>query len=284
MEHLSSLARRRARVRATLLASRATWLRLALVGLVSAVPLWLVNGLASSPAHAAGVVRGQLLVNRPLDPQTVQSCAQAGAGQSATCERQALAQIDQARALEGIGPMHLPGNYLSLTPVEQLLAVIVAERSDRGLTVPTGLVATYDHVAQVAAKHAQDAGGPRGYAIYGSIEAQGLSSVLIADYAWMYDDGFGGLNLDCESPAASGCWGHRAEILRSYSATPYFYMGAAAVGGGFPVYTTVLVDAFQPQVVAYSDRDLPTPSQPRRAQGRAGCQCDRRCLRVPAGG
>ena len=43
-------------------------------------------------------------------------------------------------------------------------------------------------------------------------------SVLVADYFWMYADGWGGStsntpNTACTSPGASGCWAHRDELL-----------------------------------------------------------------------
>lgn len=45
-------------------------------------------------------------------------------------------------------------------------------------------------------------------------------SVLVADYVWMYDDGWAGSttatsNVACTSANASGCWAHRDELLGS---------------------------------------------------------------------
>ena len=39
----------------------------------------------------------------------------------------------------------------------------------------------------------------------------------MADYVWMYDDGWGGAgntsNIVCTSSGAAGCWAHREELL-----------------------------------------------------------------------
>ena len=43
---------------------------------------------------------------------------------------------------------------------------------------------------------------------------------LLAYFLWMYDDGYPGPNLDCPSPGASGCWGHRHVILGEGLALP----------------------------------------------------------------
>ncbi|MGA2006946.1 MAG: hypothetical protein ABSH27_05235 [Solirubrobacteraceae bacterium] len=46
--------------------------------------------------------------------------------------------------------------------------------------------------------------------------AGGYGNALEAYYAWMYYDGWGGKqtsNLDCTSPTAGGCWGHREDVL-----------------------------------------------------------------------
>jgi len=50
-----------------------------------------------------------------------------------------------------------------------------------------------------------------------------------AYYAWMYYDGWGGKNtsnLDCTGPSASGCWGHRDDVL-SFSEPGTISMGAS---------------------------------------------------------
>jgi hypothetical protein len=168
---------------------------------------------------------------------------------SPNCEQAELAAIDNARAKEGIGPMYLPSNYNSLSGDEQLLVVIDLERVGRGLPPLAGIVASLDSVAQAGTQvSGQPAGtfadpafrvgasvgagnafayrchstGGGSYACDGSgnpgasIAAGGQINVLDADYGWMYDDGYGGANTDCNTPQAAGCWGHRDNILGSY--------------------------------------------------------------------
>jgi hypothetical protein len=165
------------------------------------------------------------------------------------CEQEELEAIDNARAKEGVGPMYLPSGYSSLSGDEQLLVVLDLERVGRGLPAFAGIVASPDSVAQ---KGAQVSGKPAGtfedpslpapfsvgpgtvFAYNcrpagvgsndcegygnpgGSIAAGGEISVLDADYDWMYNDGYGGSNSDCDTPRAQDCWGHRDNILGAY--------------------------------------------------------------------
>jgi hypothetical protein len=46
----------------------------------------------------------------------------------------------------------------------------------------------------------------------------GWVNLLGADYAWMYDDGPGGSNLDCRTAGSRLCWGHRDIILNRFGA------------------------------------------------------------------
>jgi hypothetical protein len=59
-----------------------------------------------------------------------------------------------------------------------------------------------------------------GVSQYGSIWA-GDFGPLASDYDWMYNDGYSqdgsGINVDCQSAHAKGCWGHRDNILATYS-------------------------------------------------------------------
>ena len=74
----------------------------------------------------------------------------------------------------------------------------------------------------------------------GSIWAGGLTSVLEADYYWMYDDGWSGsstTNDACTPSNPSACWGHRDIILHSFpncpSGAPFLSMGAASSQSGY---------------------------------------------------
>jgi hypothetical protein len=168
---------------------------------------------------------------------------------SPACEHEELEAIDNARAKEGVGPMYLPRGYNSLSGDEQLLVVLDLERVGRGLPAFAGIVASPDTVAQRSTRvSGQPAGsfedpslpapfsvGPGTAFAYNchsdgansnacegsgnpgaSIAAGGEISALDADYDWMYNDGYGGSNSDCETPQAQSCWGHRDNILGAY--------------------------------------------------------------------
>jgi hypothetical protein len=187
---------------------------------------------------------------------------------SASCEQEEVAAIDNARAKEGVGPIYLPSDFNSLTADEQLLVIIDLERVGRGLPPFAGIVASLDVVAHAGASvsgaragsyedpqfppgfrvapgtslaYSCKSTGGNGYACYGSgepgaaIAAGGQISALDADYGWMYDDGPGGANGDCTTPAAKGCWGHRDNILGRYPTRTQF---AAATADTSPSHIT----------------------------------------------
>ena len=182
----------------------------------------------------------------------------AAAFTSVDCEHEELAAIDNARSKEGVGPMYLPLDFNSLSGVEQLLVVIDLERVGRGLPPFVGIVRSLDTVAQGGAQESgQPAGafgdpafparfsvGPGSVLAYlchstrvqhvscagsgnpgDSIAAGSNISALDADYVWMYNDGYGGPNFDCQTPKKGGCWGHRDNILGRYPTRTRFISG-----------------------------------------------------------
>ncbi len=101
---------------------------------------------------------------------------------------------------------------------EQAFIVINDERIDRGLPVISYMTSQLNAAAQQGA----DAGGDPGFPTSlgggsqmtwgGSIWAGGLTSVLEADFYWMYSDGYGGAhgettNSDCSSAVGGGMLG-----------------------------------------------------------------------------
>jgi hypothetical protein len=159
--------------------------------------------------------------------------AGAGAAQAATagilpprnpaadCDRGApragfdLTSLNACRAKEGIGPLALPSNWTSLTPGQQQLVIIDIERVNRGLVPIVGLSATLSSLAARGASADRDPAFPaNGFRGGGGLWASG-TSVIGADYEWMYDDGLHGFdaNLDCPAGGGSGCWLHRDIIL-----------------------------------------------------------------------
>lgn len=146
--------------------------------------------------------------------------------ESQACTSYVLLALDAARRAEQVGPMILPSNWRELDPQEQLFVLADLERTARGLPPYLGLNARLSADAQHAAQRDADPGEAPGFAVgvdlqgyygIGGAWASGFSP-LVADYFWMYADGWGGsasrtYNLGCTSPSADACWAHRDELL-----------------------------------------------------------------------
>ncbi len=171
-----------------------------------------------------------------------------------SCTTYLVSAINHARAVEGVGALVLPTNWYQLSAPEQLFVILNLERTARGLPPYLGINAALSAAATRAAQAESDpsiaAGFPigtnaQGYPTMGGTWSTGYS-VLAADYAWMYNDGWGGSrattsNVDCTSAGAAACWGHRDELLGQdpgydpgvglTSTTAEVGVGVAVVGG-----------------------------------------------------
>jgi len=150
-----------------------------------------------------------------ISPSSAFESACFGGGSSAACDSAALADIDQARAGEGLGPMILPANFATLSTEAQVVVVANSERAARGLPAMADN-AQLDVMAAAGAQAGADPTGPSGYS-WGSNISWGYPTALAADFAWMYDDGPGGTNASCTATDTSGCWGHRDNILSDWN-------------------------------------------------------------------
>jgi hypothetical protein len=152
----------------------------------------------------------------------------AGGQDGSACNSVVLKAITHARkVLEKLAGMSfsLPA-YEKLTPDEQLFVTANLERTERGLPAATVLTRSLDTIAQDGANADNDPslgqvpaelpGGGRPVGIGGNW-AGGWDNALGADYAWMYDDGPGSSNGDCTTTDKAGCWGHRDNILGTFS-------------------------------------------------------------------
>lgn len=193
--------------------------------------LSLISRLAASAAAAcvllgAGTSAAQAATGGILPPRNPASdCDRTAAGGGYW----GVTNINSCRDLEGVGPLTLPSNWNTLTPVEQGFVLIELERVNRGLPPIVGLSATLNRLAANGAASGTDPSFPAaGFAGGGAIWA-GAGSVLAADYLWMYDDGPNGFdsNLACPSAGAPGCWGHRDIILWNRGG------GELVAGGGY---------------------------------------------------
>ena len=158
-----------------------------------------------------------------------------GSSRLAACNSDSLAAINKARAAEGLGALPLPSNFYALSITSQVLTVINAERTSRGLPAFSYNPA-YQSPAQNGANTSSDPTGPSG-SEWSAIFASGYPTALAADFAWMYDDGPNSPNVDCTAASSSGCWGHRNAILSPWA-------GSAAVGWATVNGTTNLAALF----------------------------------------
>ncbi len=133
-------------------------------------------------------------------------------GNAPSADAACVSDINGGRALEGLPPLVLPSNWSTLTPGEQIFVATNLERVVRGEAPIPNLVNTYDASIQTAVSTFTDpmitAGVP-----WTAVAATGSTVVLDAIYGWLYYDGPGGTNIDCTSPTAQGCWGHRDALL-----------------------------------------------------------------------
>ncbi len=153
-------------------------------------------------------------------------CAHGKDGQR--CNSQILKATTRARKiLEKMGGMRFSlAAYDKLTPIEQLFVTVNLERTARGKAPAVVLTRSLDKVAQKGANNDADPpldkvpnplpGGGRFIGLGGNW-AGGWDNALGANYAWMYNDGPGSDNGDCTKTNKRGCWGHRDNILGTFS-------------------------------------------------------------------
>jgi hypothetical protein len=222
-----------------------------------------VVAVAPGEAHAAGIVPpANPAVNIP--PQVVPHCTSTPVNDtSAGCIDSVLHNINYARSLESLGPMVLPSTYAAdSVPVQQLI-LADEERGDRGLSQFAGLDTALNAAALSGAQDNEDPSPPAGYEDNGGgANFAQDSTPLGADYAWMYDDGYGGTNLLCTSAGAVGCWGHRDNILGPWTTTgtQTAQMGDADTSTG--QYTQIFMNQEDPAdslTDALTPDTLPTP-------------------------
>ncbi len=156
------------------------------------------------------------------------------APKTSICIDAVVVALDRARAHIGLGPYLLPGDFDALPGEEQLLILANLDRLAYGLPPINGLSPALSAVAAVGVTKDAD---PDPSALLSGLSSFGWSSNWAgafgnapeAYYAWMYYDGWGGKqtsNLDCTSPTASGCWGHRLDVL-AFTQQGTLSMGAA---------------------------------------------------------
>lgn len=202
--------------------------------------------------RALGTTSGSVdpAMNLPASPAYDDVCWGGGsvvAQQSPQCRDAALTAINNAHAAEGVRPIRLPGNYWSLPVDRQLFVIANLERTARGLRPIQGLTRQLDRWAAAGARLNADPSAA-GWRLSSGAQIRAWASnwaadynSLTADYSWMYLDGWGGSpattsNLDCTSPTAAGCWGHRDNILAPFSRSRSVVGGTGHVTRGWDGY------------------------------------------------
>jgi hypothetical protein len=227
-----------------------------------------VAALAAVAGTPAAAIAGDPPANRSLSASTYSACAHTPSGSA--CITSALADINAARAAEGVPAMVLPSAFASMGVPEQLLNLANLERVDRGLVPILGLSAALNLDAQNAAAQDRD---PMPTHFYGNQAtanwAGGYASSLEADFVWMYDDGLGSGNLDCTSSDQSGCWGHRHDILWPFAAP--IAMGAGSATGQYgPSMTELFVGGDSQTGAGQPDAPVVHPSPAATGGGSTG--------------
>jgi hypothetical protein len=171
--------------------------------------------------------------NLAPNPDFYDFCRPDAYDDTVACNSKVILAIDHARGTEPVGPLHFNlQKFLRLSVPEQLFAIADMERVSRGEPAVAALTTQLDQVAEAGAAAGRDPGlsgaplsGGAEVRAWGSNWADGTESGLGADDGWMYDDGYGSSNYDCRSPHAAGCWGHRDNVLRTWSG---FFAGCEA--------------------------------------------------------
>jgi hypothetical protein len=158
----------------------------------------------------------------PPNPDFFNVCPSSSLDLTGPCEEEALQAIDRARATENLGPMELPSDWPALTPAEELFVATNLERTARGLAPFEGIATALEPAAQAGANSGSDPVPPGSFPsdYWTSNAGEGFASPLETLFTWMYDDGTNSPNADCRPGDTQGCWGHRDNILGSFSCTP----------------------------------------------------------------
>jgi hypothetical protein len=203
--------------------------------LAVACAVLVIVSMASSSSRAVGALSPDPTSNFTADP----SCSA-----PASCLTAAIGLLDRARAWMGQPAYRLPSNFSALGAPEQAFVLTDLDRVQYGLQPVPGLTADLDASAAAGVRLDRDPmPDTAGLVSIASNWASGYGDMPLAYEAWMYADGPGATNLDCVTPAGSGCWTHRHNILRSFSGGGPLAMGAAAGTGadGRPGYALLLV-------------------------------------------
>ena len=124
-----------------------------------AVVAFTISGVVAQivPAHASGILPPHHPAASIAESgRQDRACLGRGAQGQPYCDQFTLADINDARALEGVKAMVLPSNYSLLTLRQQVFVVANLERVDRGLPPIAGLSNSLDARANQGAAAYED--------------------------------------------------------------------------------------------------------------------------------
>jgi ribosomal protein L24E len=179
-------------------------------------------------------------------PNFLSDCSGVTYDDSSGCVTAVLAAIANGRTAESLPAMVLPTDWTQLTAAEQLYVATDLERTVRGMPPLAGMATALDAAALAGAQQSDDPSPPGGFpwTQWGSNWAGAVGNPLEAMYFWMYDDGPGSSNVDCQKAGDPGCWGHRDNVLLNLACQPCD-MGTGFDPTGYqgtPSWAELLVD------------------------------------------
>jgi hypothetical protein len=139
-------------------------------------------------------------------PNFLSDCSGVTYDDSSGCVTAVLAAIANGRTAESLPAMVLPTDWTQLTAAEQLYVATNLERTVRGMPPLAGMATALDAAALVGAQQSDDPSPPGGFpwTQWGSNWAGAVGNPLEAMYFWMYDDGPGSSNVDCQKAGDPG--------------------------------------------------------------------------------
>ncbi|NMP23153.1 hypothetical protein [Sulfobacillus harzensis] len=142
--------------------------------------------------------------------------------QSQACGTAIVAQINSADKQEGAQEITLPPDYYQLMPAEQVFVITNLNRLAFGLPAIPAMNSDANIYAATGALDATDPNVPGSLSTGQEVLAWDGNwaediNVLSSDFNWMYNDGRGSFNIDCQTAGALGCWGHRDNILENWN-------------------------------------------------------------------
>ena len=218
-----------------------------------AVTAVLALGLAGSGGASAAT---------PNPPRNIElgrlpaSCNSDGRG--SVCEHAAMHALNHARETLHLGAYRVPSRFTRMPASHQWLILANIDRAAYHLPPISGIASALNAIALAGAQQRMD---PNPWSLlqslpgqmeigFGSNWAGGQPNGLVAYFGWMYDDGYGGENVDCPTATSAGCWGHRQNIL-GFATAPVLTMGASAISATTSYALTIVETSTPPWPLSY---------------------------------